>query len=183
MNVFILNSGRCGSMTFIEACRHIGNYSAGHETRLRRIGAERLAYPADHIEADNRLAWLLGRLDAAFDDRAFYVHLQRDRNATASSFVRRADFGIMQAYREGVLLGGEAGQSALDLAHDYLATVDANIRHFLADKTQKMDFHLEHAQEDFPRFWTRIGAEGDLDAALATWMRRYNASVSPGVSD
>lgn len=176
MNVFILNSGRCGSTTFIEACRHIANYSAGHETRLRKTGAERLAYPARHIEADNRLAWLLGRLDAAYGDRAFYVHLQRDRDATAASFVRRADFGIMRAYRDGVLLGGEPGQDALDLAHDYLATVDANIRRFLADKTQTMDFHLERAQDDFQQFWRRIGASGDLNAALAEWTRRHNAS-------
>ncbi len=177
MNVFILNTGRCGSTTFIHACRHIGNYSAGHESRARMIGAARLAYPERHIEADNRLAWCLGRLDAAYGDRAYYVHLSREREKVAASFARRREFGIMKAYREGILLEGEPGQSAHALALDYLDTVEANIALFLKDKKNRMDFRLEHAKEDFRAFWHWIGAEGDLDRALAEWDHRYNASA------
>lgn len=177
MNVFILNSGRCGSTTFIRACSHITNFSAGHETRVQRIGEARLAYPDHHIEADNRLSWLLGRLDQAYGDQAFYAHLVREPESAAASFARRTDFGIMKAYREGILmLEGEAVQSGLDLAHDYLETVRSNIELFLKDKPNKMDFRLESATEDFRIFWNRIGAQGDLESALAEWGRRYNAS-------
>ena len=63
MNIFVLNTGRCGSTTFIKACQHIRNYTALHESRANRIAEQRLAYPRDHIEADNRLSWFLGRLD------------------------------------------------------------------------------------------------------------------------
>ena len=66
MNVFILNSGRCGSTTWIRACTHIDNFSAGHETRSHLSGDARLDYPDRHIEADNRLSWLLGRLDRQY---------------------------------------------------------------------------------------------------------------------
>jgi hypothetical protein len=177
MNIFILNTGRCGSTTFIKACRHIANFSAGHESRIRMIGAERLAYPGRHIEADNRLSWFLGRLDQAYGDAGWYVHLTREREATATSFARRQQFGIMKAYREGVLLEGEAGQSAHDLACDYIDTVEANIALFLKDKTRQMAFSLETAQADFTTFWRWIGAQGDLDAALAEWDSRYNAST------
>ena len=90
MNVFVLNSGRCGSMTFIRACRHIRNYSAGHESRVQLLGEQRLAYAPDHIEADNRLCWLLGRLDAAYGEHAYYVHLSREPAATAVSSTRSA---------------------------------------------------------------------------------------------
>lgn len=176
MNVFVLTAGRSGSSTFIAACRHITNYSCAHESRVRLIGPARLAYPERHIEADNRLVWYLGRLDAVYGKRARYVHLVRDRTACAASFARRADFGIMQAWREGVLLGGEPGQAAYDLALDYLDTVQANIALFLRDKPQRMTFRLEHAREDFRAFWDWIGAEGDLTAALAEWDERYNAS-------
>ncbi len=176
MNVFVLTAGRSGSTTFIAACRHITNYTCGHESRVRRIGAERLAYPERHIEADNRLAWYLGRLDAIYGERARYVHLLRDPEACAASFARRADFGIMQAWREGVLLGGETDQTAHALALDYLATVQANIVQFLRDKPHVMTFRLERAREDFRAFWDWIGAEGDPVAALAEWDRRYNAS-------
>lgn len=177
MNVFILNTGRCGSTTFIQACRHIANFTAGHETRLHLVGERRLAYPSRHIEADNRLSWLLGRLDRVYGDSAWYVHLSREREAVAASFARRSDFGIMKAYREGILLDGEPGQSGHELALDYLDTVESNIALFLKDKTRAMDFRLERAREDFARFWAWVGAEGDLQAALAEWDTAYNASV------
>ncbi|GAB6042934.1 hypothetical protein [Endothiovibrio diazotrophicus] len=177
MNIFVLNTGRCGSTTFIEACRHIDNYSAAHESRARLTGTARLAYPADHIEADNRLSWLLGRLDDAYGTDALYVHLSRERDAVAASFARRAGFGIMRAYREGILMEGEEGQDALELAYDYIDTVESNIAHFLRDKPRTMEFQLENAKDAFRDFWERIGARGDLERALAEWDVRHNASV------
>lgn len=176
MNVFVLNSGRCGSMTWIQACRHITNYSAGHESRTHMVGDKRLAYPDDHIEADNRLSWLLGRLDHAYGNDAFYVHLQRDREATARSFARRRDFGILHAYQEGILFGSDPEIDALTLARDYLETVERNIQLFLRDKSRVMQARLENLEEDFQRFWQAIGAEGDLEAALAELKIRYNRS-------
>ena len=177
MNIFILNSGRCGSTTFIRACSHIRNFTALHESRSGLIGPERLNYPANHIEADNRLSWFLGRLERQYGDDAWYVQLNRDRSATAESFARRSEFGIMQAYRDGVLLGLQGTPTAHEVALDYLDTVEANITHFLRDKSHQMHFRLEQAQEDFPRFWAWIGAEGDLQAALAEWQTRHNASA------
>jgi hypothetical protein len=177
MNIFVLNTGRCGSSTFIKACQHISNYSAGHETRSRLIGDQRLAYPQSHIEADNRLSWFLGRLDQSYGDNALYVHLTRDKSATTESFVRRAHFGIMQAYTEGVLMGGAGEQTAEALAADYIDTIEANIRLFLKDKSNTMHFRLEQAKVDFPLFWERIAAEGDLQQAMSEWDYKYNASA------
>ena len=176
MNVFILNSGRCGSTTWIRACSHIRNFSAGHESRTALTGAERLAYPTNHIEADNRLSWLLGRLDRTYGDRAFYVHLRRERAACAHSFARRRHFGILRAYAEDILLGAPAELDPLALAYDYLETVEQNIRAFLRDKRHVMEAHLEHIERDFLRFWDAIGAEGDREAALAELRVRHNAS-------
>lgn len=177
MNVFVLNSGRCGSTTFIEACRHISNYTAAHESRVSMIGEQRFAYTANHIEADNRLCWLLGRLDRTYGDTALYVHLRRSPGATADSFVKRREFGIMKAYREGILMDGQPGQSAHDHALDYIDTVEANIEHFLRGKSNQMIFRLENAKADFSEFWNRIGAEGDLRFALAEWDISHNASI------
>ena len=176
MNVFVLNSGRCGSTTFIRACSHIRNYTALHESRSGMIGSERLNYHINHIEADNRLSWLLGRLDQEYGDNAFYIHLSRDRNKTAESFARREEFGIMSAYRNGILLELQGEPGAHDIALDYLDTVEANIKHFLKDKNNTMEVRLETVKVDFTGFWQRIGAEGDLEAALQEWDINYNAS-------
>ena len=176
MNIFILNSGRCGSTTFIKACQHITNYTALHESRSQLIGDQRFAYPTNHIEADNRLSWLLGRLDLIYGDNAFYVHLSRDKNAVTSSFTKRQDFGIMRTYREGILMGGTADLTAHAVALDYLDTLEANILLFLKDKSNRMNFRLENAKLDYSKFWNKIGAEGDMDKAIEEWNTRYNAS-------
>lgn len=177
MNIFVLNTGRCGSTTFIRACQHITNYSAQHESLSRYTGQGRLSYPGNHIEADNRLSWVLGRLDREYGDKAFYVHLTRDRGETAGSFARREQFGIMKAYRDGILMGGLPGQSAVEMALDYIDTVQANIELFLKDKNSKMKFSLDNAKSDFAEFWGRVGAEGDLARALLEWDTSYNASA------
>lgn len=61
MRVFVLNTGRCRSVTFSRACSHLTNYSAGHETLARNLGHARFAFPDQHIETDNRLAWFLAK--------------------------------------------------------------------------------------------------------------------------
>jgi hypothetical protein len=49
-----------------------------------------------------------------------------------------------------------------------------------------MEFRLEEGREHFPEFWRRIGAEGDLAAALAEFDVRHNAAwdqrtdIAPG---
>jgi hypothetical protein len=176
MNVFILNSGRCGSTTFIKACQHITNFSAAHESLLDKTGSQRFDYPENHIEADNRLSWLLGRLDKVYADNAFYVHLKRRQHDTANSFARRIDFGILKAYEQGVLMHEAHRLPAYDIASDYIETVDNNIELFLKDKSHKMLISLETVQTDFTDFWQRIGAQGNCDDALSEWQINYNAS-------
>jgi hypothetical protein len=166
MNVLVLTAGRTGSLTFAEACRHITNFTTGHETRVGLLGANRLAYPDRHIEVDDRLAWFPGRLEDAFGDRAFYVHLRRDERATAESRVKRWNKPAMRAYRDGILWDVDASVERIDLALDLVRTVDRNIEHYLRDKTKTMRIDIETAATTFPEFWERIGAEGDLEAAL-----------------
>jgi hypothetical protein len=178
MNVFVLSTGRCGSLTFVRACEHMTNYTSRHESRWGRLDDDRLAFPDRHIESDNRLSWMLGRLERAYGDDAFYVHLVRDAEAVAESFLRRWDTGIIGAYTEEIL----AAPTDLDVARrrqvclDYVNTVNANITAFLADKSQRMTMHVENAAEEFPVFWERIGAEGDLEAAVAEFEMHHNAS-------
>lgn len=176
MNVFVLCTGRCGSTTFIEACRHIRNFTAGHETRAGELGDARFAYPTAHIEADNRLAWVLGRLEEAYGDRAVYVHLTRDPEATAQSFLRRYGTGIIEAYASGILMGRSPSADRLAICRDYVQTVTANIEQFLRRQSSVLSVHLATIHEDFERFWAAIGAEGDRAAARATWQVRYNRS-------
>lgn len=177
--VLVLNTGRCGSTTLARACGHLTSHTAGHETRSHLTGPARLAYPAGHVECDNRLAWFLGRIETEWGDRAAYVHLTRDPEAVAQSFVRRPNPGILQAYRNGILLGAawkRKDQPKIEITRDYVATVTANITAFLARRAHVMPLRLETLETEFPRFLDWIGAEGDLEAGLAEITQRHNAT-------
>lgn len=187
MNVFILNAGRSGSKTFARACDHISNYTSAHESRSGLLGDAHFAYPDNHIESDNRLSWLLVRLDRAYGDRAFYVYLTRDVGPVAASWAKRSYTGMMNAYRYAILCHCPKDATPFEVAKDYCDTVDTNVRLFLRDKKNWMEFRLEEASERFPEFWKRIGAEGDYEAALAEFGVRHNAAwdrrtdVAPGI--
>ena len=177
MNVFVLCSGRCGSTTFIKACSHLSNYTAAHESRSSLLGADRFRYPANHIEADNRLSWLLGRLDKVYGNEAFYVHLQRDKSAVAQSFMRRYGFGIIKAYRgSGIIMGLDESSDPFRVCEDYCDTIESNITLFLRDKTQKMNFQLECWKQLFPVFCEKINARGDVSTCMSEFEIRHNSS-------
>lgn len=176
MNVFVLCTGRSGSLSFQKACEAITNFTAGHETNWGKVGPERLDYPDNHIEIDNRLSWLLGRLDERYRDDAFYVHLIRNKEDTAASLDKRwvGPRSIMRAYTNAILTTDDKTR---DICRDYWETVNANIRLFLKDKSNKMEIRLEEIEERFPEFWKAIGAQGDVNKAMAAFSTRHNSST------
>lgn len=175
--VFVLCTGRCGSTTLARACAHLSNWTVAHESRTHLLGEARFAVPPRHIEVDNRLAWMLGRLDRAWGDRAAYVHLSRDPAEVAASYAARAHQGLAKAWREGILvrhLRRPPVPPLIDACRDMIETIEANIDHFLRDKTHVLSMRLETLEEDFETFAGWIGAEGDLESARAEIRVRHN---------
>lgn len=180
-NVFVLCTGRCGSVTFAEACKHLDNYTAGHETNASVIGGLRLDYPDRHIEVDNRLAWYLGRLGASFDDETtLYVHLKRDPEAVAQSHLKRWDAkfraSMIRSYANGIVMRHEEWpeEDRIEACRDHVATVTANIDEFLRYR-RSVTVQVEDAKHDFGVFLGAIRATGDTEAAIAEWDVRHNA--------
>uniref|UniRef100_B3ELL2 Sulfotransferase family protein n=1 Tax=Chlorobium phaeobacteroides (strain BS1) TaxID=331678 RepID=B3ELL2_CHLPB len=181
MRVIVLTTGRSGSTTFARACRHIGNFTSGHELNKAKLAADRVIIPDNHIESDNRLTWLLGRLEKCYGDDACYVWLKRSEGEVCDSYARRwgAKDLIMEGYFHAILQYPEYSEVKRSLiAADYVSTVHANIELFLRDKNRKMVFHLHTAHADFERFWYWIGARGDLSKALSEWDVVHNASLN-----
>jgi hypothetical protein len=181
MRVFVLSTGRCGSTTFARACGHLTNFSSGHETRSQLKGPDRLNYPDNHIECDNRLSWLLGRLDERFGDNAFYVHLLRNPERVAESYNRRwkKKASIVKAYRNGIHMNVEDPDSE-EWVLEFIDTVTKNIEFFLSNKSRVMTMRMEDADQQFPKFLEWIGAEGDLAAATGEWSVRHNEGRKRG---
>ncbi len=181
LNVFVLGTGRCGTLSFISGCKFITNFTAGHETRTSLLGRERFNYPMGHIEADNRLSWFLGKLEKVFGKEAFYVHLLRNRDEVSRSYAKRLfPGGIMKSYADGVLMPRQyprqAAKDPLAIAYDLVDTVNSNIEMFLKDKPYQMTVHIESVGKQFPQFFERIGAKGDLRAALKELKTPKNTS-------
>ena len=183
MNVFILNTGRCGSSAFIKACSHITNYSSAHESKNGLLQKSRFNYPKNHIEADNRLSWQLGKLDKAYGNDAIYVHLKRSTKDTARSFARRYSDGIIKAFYITLISNNQpkaikrmSKQSEpIDVAIDYCDTVNSNIKFFLKDKKHKMLIKIENIDKDFILFWKLIDAKGNINDALNEFNIKHNS--------
>lgn len=176
-NVFVLCTGRCGSVTFSKACEHFTNFTVGHESRSKIGGAARVEYPQAHIEIDNRLSWFLGMLEARYGDTAFYVHLTRNRDDVAQSFNRRWHMrgSIVRGYSDHIL--STAIKDPLATCYNYVDTVEANISAFLRDKTHVMNFCITDHLVKFPEFIDRIAAKGNLDRSISEWTKKYNRSM------
>ena len=171
MNVFVLNTGRCGSVSLNAACSYITNFTSAHESRSNL----NIDYPENHIEIDNRLSWFLGRLEKKYGDNAKYVHLKRNPNKVSNSMLNRYNKGIMQAYHKRILLF-KPEATKLEICEDYVYTVNSNIEAFLKDKTYVMEMNVENFKEDFIKFWDFIEAKGDLEKALEQLSQKHNIS-------
>jgi hypothetical protein len=120
-------------------------------------------------------------LDSAFGDSAFYVHLKRDRDDVAKSFLKRFGYNksIIDAFCAGIRKTPPHtldDASKLLACYDYIDTVTANIESFLSDKSDVMHIEIENIRNDFGVFWNHIGAEGSLDDAIKEFEVRHNAS-------
>lgn len=183
MNIFVLGTGRCGSVTFARACDHFTNYTSGHETLARLVGEDRLDYPPDHIEIDNRLSWFLGPLGARFaDDTTLYVHLIREHDAVVDSFVRRWDSpfraSIIRAFGHGIVMRTSDwhDDEIRTVCETYVSTVNDNIREFLRHR-DSIEVDIADGASMLPLIADRIGAIGDIEAALSEFTVHHNASA------
>jgi len=180
MRVFILTTGRSGSLTIIKACEHIDNFTSGHESLTNELGDNRFNYKDNHIEADNRLCWHLGQLNRLYGDDAFYVHLKRNKDKVAHSYFKRFYYGsIMDAFCEGIKMTSPeylSKEERLQACYDYVDTVNSNIEYFMSDKTKTMTINLEKIEDDFKEFWKKIDAKGNLNNALQEFNVPHNPS-------
>ena len=188
MNIFILCTGRSASSTFMKACKHIENYTTAHESLSRTFGKVRLDYPKNHIEIDNRLVWYLDSLERKYDKDVRYVHLQRDKEATAKSFNQRWNLrnSIVRFYCEGILMTPLElipKNKRLEICREYVDFITDKIDHFLLDKTNTISIRVEDIKEEFVQFWNSIGAKGDLDAALHEFDLHYNKTEKRNLKD
>jgi hypothetical protein len=133
------------------------------------LGEERIKYPQNHIEVDNRLAWFLSRLNKTFGDDAYYVHLTRDSQAIATSYCERwhLNESIVKAYGHGLLMNNKIPkQDRMKYCLDYVDTVNFNIAQFLEDKTKVLTIDVSELTVRFSDFFHFIEADGNVENCI-----------------
>lgn len=202
MRIFVLTTGRSGSTTFSRACGHFNNYTAGHESRWNTEIPRRLDYPDNHIEVDNRLCWFLGTLAVRYPD-AHYVHLTRPVDEVADSYAQRwgpdpvpllpwsvltrLSRGIREKHPRvsmanafGYAIYGKTSPwpsaQRVAVCRMMVEAIEANVVEFLRHRPSTK-IELAKASDQFPAFAKFIGAEGDIDGAVAEFAHRHNARV------
>jgi hypothetical protein len=168
MKVFVLGTGRSGTKTFAKACEYLTNYSVSHNTLREGAGFDHkmraLESKDHHIEVDDRLSWLLPVLERLHGADAYYVHLWRDPGKVVRSYTKptpaeKLKVSASDAERAGALC---------------VEVINKNIEHFLAGKPHQIFIDIDRPAEKFRRFLEEIGAEGDLDAAVAEFEKIHD---------
>lgn len=164
MLVFCVSVGRCGSVSFREACRYARNYLTGHETKNGL-----LEYPDQFIETNPQLRHCIAHLARKYPS-ARWVHLRRDPEPCIASLSRLDRGAVMRAYEtlhSSVLPSTQLGDIAFRYYWAELDVIEAQLAAVPAE--QRMAMHLETIREGWPEFWRWIEADGDLGASIASW--------------
>jgi hypothetical protein len=171
MRVFVIGTGRCGTVTFSKACRHIQNYTCSHESNTGwKPTRPLLEYPDNHIEVDPRLSYFLPLLIQKYPD-AYFVHLIRNREDTIKSLEKRESLYLFGQFHMGI-----SKRSINTLATLYYDNT-VNMVNMLSDHTNNFQIiSLEDINNGYKLFWERINAKGDYGYCLKEFKTKYNKS-------
>lgn len=179
MNVFLISPGRTATTALASAFQQVPGYTSGHESRSRLLGVERVNYPDNHFECDNRLVWFLPRLTERFGEDGILVIVKRELEDIASSYNERwYKINMMKAYSQGILLR-RLSQNGIDVCRDYVENVYEHLDYFKAGWNVTIELSLEDAEVGVGQILKEIGREGSLNDVLEVLSRKdFNLNKS-----
>ena len=173
MRVFVVGTARSGTTTLYQACRHIKNYTAGHESEAGMVPTYH--YPNQNIEASHLLVIAIPLLRSRYPDSK-WVHIVRNKEKTVASMRRQlwdwSEWWVAQWYltqqHSDIYYGIESYYDRVnDLCKELMPA-------------EHMTIDIDTAKEQWPDFWNWIGAEGEMEAAMKEFDRAYNPAIKRG---
>lgn len=147
MNIFLISPGRTATTTFSEAFKKVEGYTSSHESRCQYLGEDRVLYPKNHFECDNRLVWFLPRLTEKYSKTSILVNIIRDRNDIAKSYNKRwAGIRIMKSYSQGILMR-PVEINNFDVCLDYVNNAYEHIKYFSKDWKYYIEIDIENPRD------------------------------------
>jgi hypothetical protein len=189
MRVFVTGTGRCGTSTFYHACKHITNYTCGHETKTGPKRICDLEYPDNHIEVSSHLALFIPLLRQRYPD-ALWVHLIREKNACVKSLASQSSDNL-ERWSLNWFEAAPAKSELPEVAELYYHTINSLIQASLTESRLGVEAPprlipvvLKEGESSSVKFWDifwgQAGCQGDYAASLAEWNRAYNHHSSRG---
>jgi hypothetical protein len=173
MRVFVVGTGRCGTCTFYQACKHITNFTVGHESWLP--GTQLPEFPVNHIEIASHLYPHMGFLKVAYPT-ALWVHLRRDRTACVQSLANNLQVEVECFHQMWAM---QPAESTLLAAEFYYDTLNRSIPGFMG--LVSFNFSIDHIdRDDWKQFWTILTATGDFNKSYEEFSRKYNTTEHRG---
>lgn len=176
MRVFVTGTGRCGSVSFREACKFITNYTAGHESNCGL-----LEYPNKHIEVNPHIRGLVKTIRAKYPESK-WVHLIRDPKTCIPSLAAM-DRGIIMEHYGRLYPSVQITPAVSDIAYRFYwqenDLIEVQLKHLIPD-FQRMTINLERIKEQWRTFWNWIEAEGDFGKSYESWDTPHNTRQQRG---
>lgn len=176
MRVFVVGTGRCGSVTFSKACSHITNFTCAHESYC----PDR-SYPDNHIEVNCQYHSCMASLMLKYPD-AFWVHLLRKKEDCVASLAAMNYGTEMHKWYELYPTLCFPPDNIEVTAGQFYDDVTARIRALMSllPPSRTCVIHLENIQHQWTYFWEAIGATGNFEQSLATWSTKHNTREERG---
>lgn len=174
--IFVLSPGRTATVAISRFFHYAEGWTSSHESRTGSLARDRFPYPDRHVEADNRLAWMLGHLYHHHGDAtSLIVIVERDIPEIGRSYARRylTPDGLARAWSDGIIRSGRRDE---DTAADMAETVYANLAlcHVLFPRV--MVVQQSDLGPGLEAVWRTAAMTGDLAEAQATLGHKVNES-------
>jgi len=170
MKAFVFGTGRCGSVAVASAFKFASNYSVSHEAYRPS-----LAFEDWHIAVNPQFRLVMPQL-VAKHPRAWYVWLTRDVDKVIQSYMRLDQGRWLDIWWSfNWTIRPTDNHLAASIAVDRLVQ-DCERAYRCCPEETRTVWDIDAIKQDFATLWKVIGAQGDLDAALASFDTPINTS-------
>lgn len=174
VRVFVVGTGRCGTVTFYRACRHIIGFTCDHEGKAGSVPP--WYFNDNHIEIGSHLYPQMSQLVKRYPD-ARWVHLYRNKKDCVRSIVTQCRTE-MEHYSQMWFHAFRASPEKIAAA--YYDSVNATIPVVVPEC---LPIPIEHATELWEVFLDYIGGPECSPDAVKELELQYNATGHRGIDN
>ncbi len=153
VNVFVLNSGRARSTTFIRACSHICNYSAGHESRVQHWASSAWPIPPTTSKPTTACRGSLAAPVPAKANPAWYSNPTPKPPPPPAGSPDPGGSAFMKAYPEANPSPTDRRGRDLAPPENYRPPAKANMPWFASPPARRSECSVAHTKHGYRGSW------------------------------